>query len=153
MTDTLIEHDVSYEVVVDAETSSELVIDTQTSQELLVDSDATYETVVDHDATYEVVEVDTDHVEVLEVLRQGPPGPPGDAAASCPGKTLVWAGGKLQEVRLYSDEAKTQLVERRAMTYTGDVLTSIAFYAADDTLTKTRTLSYSSGVLTGVTEA
>ena len=162
MTDTLIEHDTSYEVVVDTETSSELVIDTQTSQEVLVDRDATHEVLVDYDATYEVVEVDTTHAEVLELAQQGPAGPAGatgpagpagEAASTYPGKTLVWAQGKLTEVLLYSDAAKTQLVERRVMTYTGDVLTSIAFYDGDGTLTKTRTLGYGSGVLTGVTES
>lgn len=152
MTDTLIERDVSYEVVVDTETSSDLVIDTQTSQELLVDHDATYETLTDYDATYEVVETDTGHAEILEIAQQGPPGPPGGAAASHPGKTLVRALGKLTEVLLYSDAAKTQLAERRVLTYTGDVLTSIAFYDGNGTLTKTRTLGYSSGVLTSVTE-
>ena len=162
MTDTLIERDTSYEVVVDTETSSELVIDTQTSQELLVDHDATYETVVDHDATYEVVEVDPGHVEVLEVAQQGPVGPPGpvgvtgpagEAAPTYPGKTLVWSMGKLAEVRLYSDAAKTQLAERRVMAYTGDVLASIAFFDGDGVQTKNRTLGYGSGVLTSVTEA
>ena len=162
MTDTLIERDTSYEVVVDTETSSELVVDTQTSQELLVDHDATYETVVDYDATYEVVEVDTTHIEVLEVAQQGPIGPPGpagatgpagEAATNYPGKTLIWSQGKLAEVLLYSDEAKTQLSERRVMTYTGDALASISFYDGDGALTKTRTLGYGSGVLTGVTEA
>lgn len=164
MTDTLIERDVSYEVVVDTETSSELVIDTQTSQELLVDHDATHEVLVDYDATYEVVEVDPGHVEVLEVAQQGPIGPPGpagatgpagEAAPAYPGKTLVWSMGKLTEVLLYSDAAKTQLAERRVMTYTGSNLTSIAYMDATDTLIKTRTLGYGSGsgVLTGVTEA
>lgn len=161
MTDTLIERDVSYEVVVDTETSSELVIDTQTSQELLVDHDATYETLTDYDATYEVVETDTGHAEILEIAQQGPIGPPGpagatgpagEAAPAYPGKTLVWSMGKLAEVLLYADAAKTQLAERRVLTYTGDVLTSIAFYSGDGTLTKTRTLGYSSGVLTNVTE-
>lgn len=159
MTDTIVEHDVSYEVVVDTETSSELVIDTQTNQELLVDHDATHEVLVDHDATYEVVEVDTTHTEVLEISQQGPAGPAGatgpagPAAPTYPGKTLVWSQGKLSEVRLYSDAAKTQLAERRVMAYTGDALTSINFYDGDGALTKTRTLGYGSGVLTGVTEA
>ena len=106
----------------------------------------------------EVVQVD----EVLEVAQQGPIGPPGpagatgpagEAATNYPGKTLIWSQGKLAEVRLYSDAAKTQLSERRVMAYTGDALTSISFYDGDGALTKTRTMGYSSGVLTGVTEA
>lgn len=152
MTDTLIERDVSYEVV-DIETPIELVVDAQTIQELLVDHDATHEVLVEYDATYEVVDVDPGHAEVLEIAQQGPPGPRGDAASTYPGKTLVWAQGVLSEVLLYLDEAKTQLAERRVLTYTGGVLASIAFYDEDGTLTKTRTLGYSSGVLTGVTEA
>lgn len=87
--------------------------------------------------------------ELSEFMR----GPPGPAAASYPGKTMVWNQGVLSEVRLYDDAEQTQLAERRVLTYTGDVLTSIAFYSGDGTLTKTRTLGYSSGVLTSVTEA
>lgn len=153
MTDTLIERDISYEVVVDTETSSELVIDTQTSQELLVDRDATHEILVDYDATYEVVEVDTTHIEVLEVAQQGPVGPAGPTATDYPGKTLIWAQGRLQEVLLYDDRAKTQLAERRVLTYTGSTLTSIAYMDGTDALVKTRTMGYSSGVLTSVTES
>jgi hypothetical protein len=156
VTDTIIERDISYEVVVDTETSSELVIDTQTSQELLVDHDATHEILVDCDATYEVVEVDTTHIEVLEVAQQGPIGPVGPAgptAPDYPGKTLIWAHGRLQEVLLYEDEAKTRLAERRVLTYTGTILTSIAYMDGNDALVKTRTLGSSSGVLTSVTEA
>lgn len=153
MTDTLIERDISYEVVVDTETSSELLIDTQTSQELLVDHDAIHETLVDYDATYEVVEVDTVHTEVLELAQQGPPGPHGETAASYPGKTLVWSQGRLQEVLLYADAAKTQLAERRVLNRTGSSLTSIVYRDANDTIVKTRTLGYSSGVLTSVMEA
>ena len=102
--------------------------------------------------SYEVLQLDEVH-ELLEIAEQGPPGPPGPTAASYPGKTLVYSQGVLTEVRLYSDAAKTQLAERRVLTYTGDVLTSIAFYDVNGTLTKTRTLGYSSGVLTSVTEA
>lgn len=69
------------------------------------------------------------------------------------GKTLTWAQGLLTEVLLYLDAAKTQLAERRVLNRTGGTLTSIDFFDGAGTLTKTRTLGYSSGVLTSVTEA
>lgn len=83
--------------------------------------------------------------------------PTGDTVANVvtnyPGKTLVWAAGILTEVLLYLDAAKTQLAEHRVLNRTTGVLTSINFFDGAGTPVKTRTLSYSSGVLTSVTEA
>ena len=78
---------------------------------------------------------------------------PSDASSNFHGKTLVWAQGVLSEVLLYLDAAKTQLAERRVLNRTGSTLTSIDFFDGAGAPTKTRTLSYSSGALTGVTEA
>jgi hypothetical protein len=75
------------------------------------------------------------------------------AAVVYPGKMLVWGQGRLNEVLLYLDSAKTQLAERRVLNYTGAALTSIDFFDGDGTQTKTRTLAYSAGVLSSVTEA
>lgn len=77
----------------------------------------------------------------------------GGAAPVYLGKTLVWDQGVLSEVLFYLDAAKTQLAERRVLHRSGGLLTSIAFLDGGGDLTKTRTLSYSSGVLTSVTEA
>lgn len=74
------------------------------------------------------------------------------AAVVYPGKMLVWGQGRLNEVLLYLDSAKTQLAERRVLNYTGAALTSIDFFDGDGTQTKTRTLAYSAGVLSSVTE-
>ncbi len=79
---------------------------------------------------------------------QGPPGAP-----TYPGKTLIWASGILTEVLLYLDAAKTQLAEHRILNRTSGILTSINFFDGDGAATKTRTLGYTSGALTSVTEA
>jgi len=91
-------------------------------------------------------------VTLLTAELMAPPGAPSTPTRYL-GKTLVWAQGVLSEVLLYLDAAKTQLAERRILNRTGQTLTSIVFRDGDDTITKTRTLGYTSGVLTSVTEA
>ena len=91
---------------------------------------------------------------LLDVGAQGPAGPqgPSGTSVSYPGKTLTYTGDKLTEVFSYSDAGKTTLVERRVLGYTGNTLTTIQFYDGTGALTKTRTLTYSSGVLSGYTD-
>jgi hypothetical protein len=134
------------------ESSTEaLVIETTSSGPDILAETFTTDIVVDLQAQQLVAtEIDTNLVETAE---QGPPGPRGSAAASYPGKTLVWATGVLQEVLLYLDAAKTQLAERRVLNRTGSVLESIQYFSGAGTLTSTRTLTYTTGVLTGVTES
>lgn len=126
--------------ITDASSASTVVTDSTTTE---VVTDAVTQTVI-------VTEPDT---QLVEIAEQGPAGPPGPMAGSYPGKTLVWAQGVLSEVLLYLDAAKTQLAERRVLNRTGSTLTSIDFFDGAGAPTKTRTLSYSSGALTGVTEA
>ena len=99
-------------------------------------------------STVYIPEVET---QIVETSEQGPAGPPG-SGVSYPGRTLTYTGITLTEVLLYLDAAKTQLAERRVLAYSGSVLNTISFYNGAGALTKTRTLSYSSGVLTGVTD-
>lgn len=60
--------------------------------------------------------------------------------------------GVVTEVLLYSDAAKTTLVERRVLNRVAGVLTTIQFYDGVGTLTKTRTLTYTSGLVTSVVD-
>jgi hypothetical protein len=89
---------------------------------------------------------------VYVATTPGPAGPSGDAGADAAGKTLVYTGDKLTEVLSYSDAAKTTLVERRVLNYTGNTLTVIQFYDGAGSLTKTRTLTYALGVVSGYTD-
>lgn len=83
---------------------------------------------------------------LIETAEQGPPGP---AHVEYPGKTITYTSGLVTEVRSYLDAAKTILAERRVLSYAGSILTSIQFFNGSGSLTKTRTLSYSGGVLSG----
>lgn len=82
----------------------------------------------------------------------GPTGPTGPPPPSYPGKTITVAGGVVTDVYLYSDAAKTILAEHRVLNRTADVLTTIQFYNGAATLVKTRTLTYTSGLVTGVVD-
>lgn len=141
-------------VIESAETT--LIVETTASGPDILAEVLVTETVTE--ATTETVYVVDPETFLLEVGEQGPPGPAGpagpsgDAAAGAAGKTLTYSGGKLTEVLSYSDAAKTVLVERRVLSYTGSDLTTIQFYDGAGALTKTRTLAYSGGVLSGITD-
>lgn len=92
-------------------------------------------------------------IEAAEQGPRGPAGPTGPATAEYPGKTLGYTVGVLTDVYLYSDVAKTDLVEHRVLIRVAGVLTSIEFYDGTATLVKTRTLTYTTGLLTGVVDA
>jgi hypothetical protein len=132
--------------VIEAETET---VVTESVPDTTVIIDAAPVEVITDVQTYTLVVLEPD-VQLIETAEQGPPGP---RAGSYPGKTLVWAQGNLSEVLLYDDAAKTQLAERRILNRTGGTLTSIDFFDGDGALVKTRTLGYSSGVLTSVMEA
>lgn len=87
---------------------------------------------------------------LLEAAEQGPPGPSGPAATVRPGKTLVWTFGVLTGVLMYSDAAKTALVERRELDYSAGKLSTVRIYSGGGALLSTQTMVYSGGVLTGV---
>lgn len=91
---------------------------------------------------------------LLDVGAQGPAGPqgPSGTSESYPGKTLLYSAGRVSEVLSYSDAGKTTLVERRVLNYTGNTLTMIQFYDGIGSLTKTRTLTYALGVVSGYTD-
>jgi len=135
--------------VVDTETAATITDDSPAST---VITDSTVTEVITDLVTQTIV-VTAPDTQLIETAEQGPAGPPGPMAGNYPGKTLVWAQGVLSEVLLYLDAAKTQLAERRVLNRTGQTLTSIDFFDGAGAQTKTRTLAYSSGVLTGVTEA
>lgn len=85
---------------------------------------------------------------------QGPMGPMGPSGgAAYPGKDLTYTGNQLTEVRFYLDAAKTILAERRVLSYAGSVLSTIQFFDGAGALTKTRTLTYSGGVLVSAVDA
>lgn len=132
--------------VIEAETET---VVTESVPDTTVIIDAAPVEVITDVQTYTLVVLEPD-VQLIETAEQGPPGP---MAGSYPGKTLVWAQGVLSEVLLYLDAAKTQLAERRVLNRTGSTLTSIDFFDGAGAPTKTRTLGYSSGVLTSVMEA
>lgn len=137
-------------VIESAETT--LIVETTASGPDILAEVLVTETVTE--ATTEMVYVVDPETFLLEVGEQGPAGPqgPSGTGASYPGKTLTYAGGKLTEVLSYSDAAKTVLVERRVLSYTGSALTTVQFYDGAGALTKTRTLAYSGGVLSGITD-
>ena len=115
--------------------------------------DVVVETVVTEVVTESAVETVIDiepQVLVLETAEQGPPGP---SHVEYPGKTITYASGLVTEVRSYLDAAKTILAERRVLSYAGAILSSIQFFNGSGSLIKTRTLSYSGGVLVSVTDA
>jgi len=135
--------------VVETETTTTV---TETAPGTTVVADDSTATVITDVQTQSLVALEV-ATQIVETAEQGPPGPPGPMAGSYPGKTLVWAQGVLSEVLLYLDAAKTQLAERRILNRTGQTLTSVVFRDGNDAITKTRTLGYTSGVLTSVTEA
>ena len=142
-------------VVETAETT--LVIETTASGPDILAENLVTETVTE--ATVETVYAVEPETILLDVGEQGPQGPAGpagpsgDAGADAAGKTLVYTGDKLTEVLSYSDAGKTTLVERRVLNYTGNTLTTIQFYDGAGSLTKTRTLTYALGVMSGYTDA
>lgn len=138
-------------VIESAETT--LIVETTASGPDILAEVLVTETVTE--ATTETVYVVDPETFLLEVGEQGPAGPqgPSGTGTSYPGKTLTYSGGKLTEVLSYSDAAKTTLVERRVLSYTGSDLTTIQFYDGAGALTKTRTLTYSLGVMSGYTDA
>lgn len=144
--DTTVVDTSSVVTVIESEATT-TILETGSAATIVIDA-APVEVITDVQ-TYTLVVLEPD-VQLIETAEQGPPGP---RAGSYPGKTLVWVHGKLSEVLLYDDAAKTQLAERRVLNRTGQTLTSIDFFDSDGTLVKTRTLGYSSGVLTSVTEA
>lgn len=137
-------------VIESAETT--LIVETTASGPDILAEVLVTETVTE--ATTETVYVVDPETFLLEIGEQGPAGPqgPSGTGTSYPGKTLTYSGGKLTEVLSYSDAAKTVLVERRVLNYTGSDLTTIQFYDGAGALTKTRTLAYSGGVLSGITD-
>ena len=148
VTEVLIEE--AQGLVIEA-TESTLVVEVVEGEEVLTETPVT-ETVTE--ATIETLYVVEPEIVMLDIGEQGPAGPAGPSGgASYPGKTLVWASGKLTEVLMYSDATKTTLVERRVLNRIGSVLTSISFYDGLGTLVKTRTLAYSGGLLIGYTES
>lgn len=142
-------------VIESAETT--LIVETTASGPDILAEVLVTETVTE--ATTETVYVVDPETFLLEIGEQGPQGPAGpagpsgDAGADAAGKSLVYTGDKLTEVLSYSDAAKTTLVERRVLNYTGNTLTTIQFYNGAGSLTKTRTLTYSLGVMSGYTDA
>lgn len=66
------------------------------------------------------------------------------------GRTLTYSNGALVTVTLYLDAAKTQLYRTITLVRTGSVLTSVETRNSGGTLISTKTLSYTSNVLTGV---
>lgn len=136
-------------------TETTLVIETTASGPDILAENLVTETVTE--ATTETVYAVEPETILLDVGEQGPQGPAGPAGpsgdAGAAGKTLVYTGDKLTEVLSYSDAAKTTLVGRRALNYTGSTLTVIQFYDGAGSLTKTRTLTYALGVMSGYTDA
>lgn len=137
-------------------TETTLVIETTASGPDILAETVVTETVTE--ATVETVYVVEPETILLDVGEQGPQGPAGpagpsgDAGADAAGKSLVYTGDKLTEVLSYSDAGKTTLAERRVLNYTGNTLTTIQFYDGAGSLTKTRTLTYSLGVMSGYTD-
>ena len=82
----------------------------------------------------------------------GSEGSGGSGTATLSNKTLTYASDKLVQVDEFTNASKTVLVKRKTLVYTGDLLTSILMYNGSLTLVSTRILTYSSGVLVGVTE-
>lgn len=94
---------------------------------------------------------------LLEVAEQGPPGPPGapgspDAAPAYKHKGFDYTGGKLVEVRLYSDVAGLTLAARRVLGYVDNRLDHIDFYDGAGALLRTRQLNYTGAELTSVVD-
>ena len=92
--------------------------------------------------------------ELLEIAEQGTPWSPALRLQATPARPLMYSWESLAEVRLYSDAAKTQLAERRVLTYTGDdALTSTPSTRRVTAPDKHARCPYTGGVLTSVTEA
>lgn len=145
------------ETVIESSTSTSVIEITSQGPDILAET-VTTDIVTDVQAQFVVgVEIETF---VMESCEQGPPGPagpqgdtgPAGTAETYPGKTLVYTSGKLTEVFLYSDAAKTTLAQRRELHYTGDVLNSVSFHGPGGSAFKTRTLTYTDGILTSVVE-
>jgi hypothetical protein len=66
------------------------------------------------------------------------------------GKTLTYNGNVLSSISFYSDAAKTQLYKTLTFIRSSGVLTSIELRNSSNTLIATKTLQYTSNVLTGV---
>ena len=98
-----------------------------------------------------IVIVERDSIEVIESASVFDFG--GDTAPTYPARHLLYTSGQLAEVLVYSDPAATQLAERRVITRTDGVVTSIDYFDGAGTLLHTRTFAYSpDGVLTGVSD-
>ena len=149
----------STDVLLETVVAPASVIETAADSVVIVAETATTEVVTTSDPGDTIVEVEEVPVVIETPAEQGPQGvigltgPPGPAAASYPGKTLNYTAGVLTDVYLYSDAAKTTLVEHRVLIRVAGVLTSIEFYDGTATLVKTRTLTYTTGLLTGVVDA
>lgn len=98
----------------------------------------------------EVLVEELETLEILEIAVQGPPGP-GDAQPPLR-RELLYAAGKLSEVRIYQDGAT--LSEVRQLAYDGqDRLASIAYRDGSMVVTRTRTLGYDgAGLLSAITD-
>ena len=141
----------SIETVIESVASASVVETTSSGPDILAET-VTSEIITDIQAqTVVATEIDT---YILETAEQGPPGPagPSGSADAYPGKTLVYSGGVLTEVLLYSDAAKTTLAQRRVLNRTGATLNSVTYYNGAGTLTKTRTFNYTGADLTSVVE-
>ncbi len=146
----------STDVLLETVVAPASVIETAADSVVIVAETATTEVVTTSDPGDTIVEVEEVPVVIETPAEQGPrgpAGPTGPATAEYPGKTLGYTAGVLTDVYLYSDAAKTTLVERRVLIRVAGVLTSIEFYDGTATLVKTRTLTYTTGLLTGVVDA
>ena len=141
------------EVQVLVEEVSSFVLEPRSDETTISVDGEVHETLVIYES--EVLHELEPTTELLEVATQGPPGvqgPPG-SGTSYPSRTLVYTGPLITEVLSYSDAGKTQLAQRKVLSYSGAQMQSIQFFDGVGTLVKTRTLTYNSGALTGYSDA
>jgi hypothetical protein len=76
------------------------------------------------------------------------------SAGSSANKTLFYtAANVLYQVDVFTDATKTVLLRRRILVYTGNLLTTVQEFDANLVLKSTKTLAYTLGLLTGVTQS
>ncbi len=69
-----------------------------------------------------------------------------------PSRDLTYTDGLVTEIHIYSDVGKTILAEHRVLTYVDGKVSTIEFYDSFSALFKTRTLTYTDGLVTSVVD-
>lgn len=116
------------------------VEDSYSTIEVLTLPSTTIEIINEEDSSVEILESTTDLVEIIE---QGPQGPPGPSATTLNNPVFSYTDGLLTEIQYGGGEIKD-------LSYVDGILVTVLFDNLGTITTKT--LNYTNGVLTSITE-